>query len=88
MSGGHFDYRQSHITDIADSIEEIIKGNDTPDEYGHKTGYSEKTIAELKNAISILRKAFIYAHRVDWLRSSDDDEKTFHEMLAEGLGRL
>ena len=27
MSGGHFDYKQHHINDIADSIERIIENN-------------------------------------------------------------
>ena len=28
MSGGHFDYKQYHVQDIADSIEDYLKGYD------------------------------------------------------------
>ena len=59
MSGGHFDYYQWQIDEIANSIEEFKKGLD------------------------IIRKAYIYAQRIDWLLSGDDDEKSFHERLKE-----
>jgi len=30
MSGGHFDYKQHHINEIADSVEQIILNNGKP----------------------------------------------------------
>ena len=35
-----------------------------------------------------LRKAAIYAQRIDWLLSGDDDEKSLKERLEEELKEL
>lgn len=85
MSGGHFDYQQSRIEDIADEIEYQINRNGETSEYGYKIEYSPETIKEFKNAVYQLRKAFIYAQRIDWFLSADDREVDFHERLAEEL---
>lgn len=50
--------------------------------------YSEETIAEFKKGLDILRRAYIYAQRIDWLLSGDDREKSFHERLKEELDEL
>ena len=50
--------------------------------------YSDAVIEEFKRAVYFLRKAQIYAHRVDWLLSSDDGEETFLERLGEELKKL
>lgn len=83
MSGGYFDYNQSRINDIADSIEKIISLEDIDDEHKHYFAYTETTLREFKNAVTALRLAAIYAQRVDWLVSGDDSEKCFHERLKE-----
>ena len=88
MSGGHFDYRQCAIGDIADSIGELIKTNHDKDEYGYSYDFSDTTIQEFKNARNLLRKAAIYAQRIDWLVSGDDSEDTFHERLKDELEQL
>lgn len=119
MSGGHWDYNQWHIQDIADRLEEYIYGRELDDEadedyyiYGlsfwneedkkeaekfvrehHRTlpnaqEYSDETIAEFKEGLGILRKAYIYAQRIDWLLSGDDGEESFHERLKEELNEL
>ena len=93
MSGGHFDYSQHFINDIADEIEEEIrnnkkKGDWISDERWEEKGkqqFSDETIKEFKKAVKVLRKAYIYAHRIDWLLSGDDGEETFHERLKEDL---
>ena len=79
MSGGHFDYKQYHLEDIASEIEELIDRNDG------FYDYSKETLEEFKNAIPLLRKAAIYAQRIDWLVSGDDGEDDFHERLQEEL---
>ena len=79
MSGGHFDYDQFKIQDIADEIERICDEN----EYE----FSDKTIAKFRNAIPILREAFIYCHRIDWLLSGDDGEESFEERLKSELSK-
>jgi hypothetical protein len=85
MSGGHFDYRQYQIEDIADEIEELIEDNLFKDEYGYCRNYSEKTLDKLVEAVKALRIAEVYATRVDWLVSGDDDEDTFHQRLRADL---
>ena len=110
MSGGHFDYNQYRIDDIANSIEDYIYGHPLEEEdieyyikdnwleneekeYIIKNkhtipnyyGYNEETIEEFKKGLDILRKASIYAQRIDWLLSGDDGEKSFHKRLKEDL---
>ena len=50
--------------------------------------YSKETIKEFKKGLAILRKAYIYAQRIDWLLSGDDGEESFHERLKEELDNL
>ena len=54
MSGGHFDYDQYKISQIAESIESLIYKNDSQEknEWGDSVGYgfSEETITEFKKA--------------------------------------
>ena len=88
MSGGHFDYQQSRIRDISDEIERQIARNGEKNSYGDKTEFSSEAIKEFKTAVYQLRKAFIYAQRIDWFLSADDSEADFHERLAEELRTL
>ena len=92
MSGGHFDYDQYKIGQIADGIEQLIIDNNSTedDRYGFQKGrfYSEETIVEFKDGITFLRLAEIYAQRIDWLVSGDDGEKTFHERLRNDLDKF
>lgn len=72
MSGGTFDYRQSHIEYIADAIEEeLFKEND----------FKKETKKELIKGVELLRKAYIYAQRIDYLMEGDDTEESFLERL-------
>lgn len=50
--------------------------------------YQDEVIAEFKNAYEILRKAEIYAQRVDWLLAGDDGEESFIERLKKDLDAL
>lgn len=50
--------------------------------------YEERTLEEFRNGIEALRKAQIYAQRIDWLISGDDGEDSFHERLKEELDEL
>lgn len=84
MSGGHFAYAQAHIRDIADDTETLI------DRIGSEDGwdYSPETIRHFRRGVELLREAYIYAQRIDWLVSGDDGEDTFHERLAADLAKL
>ena len=92
MSGGYFDYNQYKIDDIADEIERLIESNDCEelDEYGDKKGFgcSQEIIFEFKNALIALRIASIYAKRIDWLLSGDDEEEEFHKGLKKDLSSM
>ncbi len=46
---------------------------------------TEESIETMKEAWRQLRIAEIYATRVDWMMSGDDDEDTMQERLAEDL---
>jgi len=47
--------------------------------------YSDETINEFKKAVDILELAYIYAHRIDYLVSGDDDEDDFHRRIKEDI---
>ena len=90
MSGGYFNYKQYHIQDIIEDLELLIETNDSDEvdaEYGDPVGrhYLDKTIAEFRTGLEYLKKARIYAQRIDWLVSCDDGEESFHSRLAEDL---
>lgn len=104
MSGGHFDYKQWHIEQIADSIQSELDRQgkekdeselymdkeyyiDHPEERFNYT-YPEEVQEEFKKGISLLRKAAVYARRIDWLLSGDDGEDTFIKRLKEELNKL
>jgi hypothetical protein len=100
MSGGHFDYKQFHIGDIAEDIQSLIDRNGKPkkkedldpwdieDDSLNYYEYPEDIIQQFKNAVSFLKIAHIYAQRVDWLLSGDDGEETFLTRLKEELNKL
>ena len=93
MSGGHFDYHQYRIREIADNIEDIIQKNGKKKEYEIEYSwenesyyeYPPEVINKMKEGLDILRKAEIYAQRIDWLVSGDDGPETFLERLKEDL---
>jgi hypothetical protein len=58
-----------------------------PEELYHYE-YPEEVIEKLKEAVIVLRKAAVYAQRVDWLLSGDDGEETFLERLKKDLEEL
>lgn len=92
MSGGHFQYKQWEIGNIADEVEQIILDNDSEerDQWGDRKGwhYTPETIAKFKAGLEILRCAHVYAQRIDWLVSGDDGEDSFHRRLKHDLEKL
>ena len=104
MSGGHFDYKQYEIDNIADSIQHKLdmQGGELPE---YIQGYSEEWYNEhpedrfyptysqqvqevMRTAVKKLREAAIYAQRIDWFLSGDDGEESLIERLSEDLGKL
>ena len=92
MSGGHFSYKQHVMLDMADDIGSEILNNDSTEknEWGNNIGshYSPETIAEFEVAVKVLKLAYVYAQRIDWLLSGDDGEDSFHKRLQAQLGEL
>lgn len=58
-----------------------------PEDLNHHK-YSDDVIEKFKEAVLILKKAEIYAQRVDWLISGDDGEENFLKRLNEDLSKL
>lgn len=76
------DLNDNRIFEIVEFEYEYYEdGNYYPD-------YDERTIEEFRKGIVALRKAQIYAQRIDWLLSGDDGEDSFHERLKEELSEL
>ena len=92
MSGGHFNYKQHSLLDIADDIGSAVLNNDSTanDEWGSEVSrhYSPETIAEFEKAVKALKLAYVYAQRIDWLLSGDDGEDSFHIRLQAQLKEL
>lgn len=78
MSGGSLDYVSFKIDDAVDEIQEALSVG----------CFSENTKERFREAISTLRKASVYAHRIEWLFSGDDNEESFYSRLEEELNEL
>lgn len=96
MSGGSFDYQEWRIEDIADKVEqEIINSegeNDANEEskptWERSYKYRPDVIKEFKRGLKILRQAYIYAHRIDYLLAGDDGEDSFLKRTKKELEDL
>jgi hypothetical protein len=55
-----------------------------PEDLNHYK-YPDEVIVEFKNAYEALRKAEIYAQRIDWLLAGDDGEESFLQRLKEDM---
>ena len=85
MSGGYFDYKQYNLDYISDEIDQLIRSNDIPNEWGDARKFSEETLKQFKVGLKLIQRAAINAQRIDWLVSGDDSEKCFHERLKGDL---
>ena len=92
MSGGHFDYNQYRIDEMAEELQRLIDENDSTElnEYGEELGrhYPPEIIQRFKAGVYMLKTAAIYAQRIDWLVSGDDGEPEFMKRLNEELTAL
>ena len=50
--------------------------------------YPDEVIEKMKEGIEVLKRAQIYAQRIDWLLSGDDGEESFLKRLEEDLNEL
>jgi len=92
MSGGHFNYDQYRIRQIADEVEHLIETNniEETDSYGDKISYSfpQEIIEKFKEAVLTLRMAEVMAQRIDSLVSGDDGEGSFLRRWNEDLSKI
>ena len=100
MSGGFFQYKQWQIDQIADDVESYINKCDRKEEkdwgYEDQSGKyipyvyeeSEEVLNEFRKGLKILRQAFVYAKRIDYLLSGDDGDESFLEHLKQELEAL
>jgi hypothetical protein len=87
MSGGHFNYQQHHMKDIAEFIQLAIDQNDSTkkDEYGHDVGnhYPKEIVSRLQKAATIISQAYEMAYVIDYLLSDDLGPETFLKRWEE-----
>jgi hypothetical protein len=104
MSGGAFEYKQYHIREIHETIQSELERMGKPKskenlwndkEYYEKypeelnwANESDEVINAYKTAIDLLKKAEVYAQRIDWYISGDDGEESFLRRLKEDLEKL
>lgn len=88
MSGGKFDYLQYNFLQIADDIDSTIIRHRKNELDEWEDRYSDDTLMKFEEASRVIRGAYVYVNRIDYLISGDDGEETFHERLNEDLGKL
>jgi hypothetical protein len=89
MSGGTFGYSQYSIKEIYETIEYHLEEQGTETEYGGEHPiYEQQVLKHLQDAIECLKKAYVYAHRVDWFLAGDDGNENFIRRLNEELNEL
>ena len=88
MSGGFFNYDQYRIDQIREELEKLIESNNSIDEYGYARNYPPEIIEKFKEGLLAIKKAYIYAQRIDYLVSGDDGEESFIKRLEEDLSKL
>lgn len=75
MSGGHYNYKQFHITDIVEQIKHDVENNGEIDSHT----FNNPTLRKLLFIADLLTLSADLAKDADWLYSGDDGEDTFNE---------
>jgi hypothetical protein len=102
MSGGAFEYSQYKIRDIHEHIQNELdkQGQEKQVEFWNKEyfeKYPEARFEEIyredvqqifKDGIEALKKAEVYAQRIDWFLSGDDGEDSLVSRLKSDLEKL
>jgi len=96
MSGGAYNYAQHSILDIIDKLEIVLEQQNQPNpDYG-KDIWEPEFLAEdpeevliiIKEGIHALKRAYIFAQRIDWYLSGDDGKESLYRRLLEELNEL
>jgi len=85
MSGGHFDYGQSSLSSLAESIREEIQkfSDDGGDEWGRWEKLPDEILQEMKEVEVLLDELYERVHDIDWFLSGDYGEDTFLKLIRE-----
>jgi hypothetical protein len=78
MSGGTFDYKQYAIIEIIEKLEQVLEEQDD----------SENVQMIIREAIHALKRAHIFAQRIDWYLAADYEAESLYKRLAEDLAEL
>lgn len=72
--------------DLDDSEKEYIRNHKhtIPNRYAYK----DEVVEKMKEGLDIIRKAYVYAQRIDYLLSGDDGEASFLRRLQKDLDKL
>lgn len=101
MSGGHFDYNQFHIRQIADQIQYELDKQGKPKIHQENVFTADNIIShgqqkyyevhpkqvqqKMQQAIELLNKAHAYVKNIDYYLSGDHGTKNFLSSLAKDL---
>ena len=83
MSGGHFDYKQMYLDEISESLDELVKNNNKPDDYNFCNNFSKETLKEFQDVSKMLKELRKRISNIDLLVEGDNGEETFLKDLKE-----
>jgi len=85
MSGGHFNYEQYKLKDIADKIDEdvLFASRHKKDEYGYDPYLPPEVRREMRKLEKMLRKMYAIVHDYDWWFSGDSDKESFMRRMKK-----
>ena len=83
MSGGHFDYKDMYLNEIAESLDELVKNNNIPDDYNYCNNFSKETLKEFQDVSKLLKELRKRISNIDLLVEGDNGEETFLKILKE-----
>lgn len=79
MSGGHFDYNQYRLDDIADQIERDLNRRGKVTDWGTTFVIPKDIANKMVETIVMLRKCGKMVHAIDWFMSGDTGDDSFRE---------
>mgnify|MGYP001424812085 CR=1 FL=1 len=86
MSGGHFDYEDMRIYDIACRIKKDIRINNQPNSDGYCVGWKPETMEYVKALLRDVIKIHGLLHEYDWAISDDSCEDEFLQVAKQVYG--
>lgn len=92
------EYINGHELD-EDDVERYIRDSDLDDsekdyirKHKHtipnRYDYKDEVVEKMKEGLAVIRKAYVYAKRIDYLLSGDDGEASFLQRLQKDLDKL